>query len=109
MKMMMFERFAAIEGDEAVGIRASVLRCETIAAICMKVNLNLMQLFRGPHAPSRAVRGALAANLSANWYTSNPHSGDRRERQAQHARARALPRIGPFLPAKLCLIPPFSP
>src|SRR5262249_44833961 len=43
-----------------------------IGSTLTEANVNFEQLFWGAHAPSRAVRGAFAANLSASkWYRAN--------------------------------------
>jgi hypothetical protein len=105
--MTTFERFAVIEDDEAVGIRASLLRCETIAAICIKVNLNLMQLFRGT-ARALACRSWHPRREPFSQLVRTESGSGRLARAPIAAREGAcVPRNHPFFLTKLCLIPPF--
>ena len=64
------EAFVSFDGAEKVGIRALWLGNRKYwQHFKLRRPLNFWQLFRGAHAPSRAGRGALAANLSASKCT----------------------------------------
>ena len=57
------EPVVSIGDVEGVEIRASVLRCETIAAICINVNLNLVRRLR---------RSAVRRDMSIGFAEQQP-------------------------------------
>ena len=117
---MRSEPVASIGGVEAVEIRASVLRCETIAAICINVNLNLVR---------RSRRSAVRRDMSIDFAGQTIQAPSERHGKTGSlmpllrrslfglvdclainlTRLTALSGSRAFLLAKLCLIPPSSP
>ena len=114
------EPVVSIGDVEGVEIRASVLRCETIAAICINVNLNLVRRFKSQRREARHVYGFCGTTTQA--------ASERRGKTGSlmpllrrslfgliayfainMTRLTARPGSRPFFLAKLCLIPPFSP
>ena len=66
MELMPAECAPSVRSDlaEGTGIRASVLRCETFAAICTKVNLNLVHV----------KRSAIRRDMSVDSHIKEPSS-----------------------------------
>jgi hypothetical protein len=116
---MRSEPVASIGGVEGVEIRASVLRCETIAAICINVNLNLVR---------RLGRSAVRRDMSIDFAEQTTQAPSERHGKTgslmpllrrslfglvacfaiNMTRLTALSGSRAFFLTKLCLIPPSS-